>query len=176
MKQNRKDQLNRKLQQIFENGSGRTEGIIENLLLEQMYGHEYTVQQIGATQEHLSDWTQDKTDKTFTLVEFGLYQVCEGQIANFLIPVSEIVLQQFASRIDAAYYQWMQREPQILRGILSRQYDYYRELMECTLGIEPISKEGFEALSIDGRYDTMCEAEWYAFLPHRNVGEKMIDE
>lgn len=163
MNQARKDQLKKKLAQIYEDGSGRTEGIIDDLLQETFLGHTYFINAIGETTKHppCEDW--DREDKDVTLVEFGLYQDGNACLGTFTVPVSTKVLNDLAARIDAAYFHWMQREPSSLRE--SDPFEYYRTLFDVTL--ECTWDREFDALSLKEKRDVIEDTERYAFLPPR---------
>jgi|SRR5579859_546459 len=168
MIQNRKEQLHKKLHQIYENGAGRTEGIIDSLLQESFLGHIYFIHGIGETIEYPPCEEWDTNDKDYTLVKFGLYQEGNGCIEIFSVPVSTKVLNDIATRIDAAYYHWMQREPQSVKR--DNPFDYYRTLfnvtIECTYDM---NEREFGRLSPQSQQAVIEDAERFAFLPPKDV-------
>lgn len=174
MIQARKDQLNRKLQQIY-NNSGRIEGIIESLLQEQFLGHTYYAHEIGATREHHPIEEDDHEDKTYTFIEIGLYQEGDSCIATFEVPVSQKVLQDIGARIDMAYYQWMQREPQTTKRI--DPYKYYSDLVDASLYPEDkLSKQDFNSRTAIELFELLTNIEFDAFLPPKNTGTNMEEK
>lgn len=169
MNSQRKLQLNEKLTQIYHNGSGRTEGIIDDLLQEHVGGHTLFIHTIGLTQQHLSEDEIEK-DKTFTHVELGLYKDGEGCIQIFDIPYSNSELEKLAARIDMAYYYWMMREPQILKMQHTGLFEYCQMLSKvarfrCVTDFEKMTQEEFETKKPYDQIRIVDGLECRAFLP-----------
>ena len=164
MRKERKEQLNKKLQQIFQ-ASGISEDKTQSLIEETILGHVYTIHEIGETKKNPPIEEDDLNDKDFTLVEFGLYQDGNACIETFKMPVSNSVLLQYASRIDLAYYRWMQAEPQSTRIVYP--YKYYETVRECIAydGTYNLTKTEFNELSDQEQEDIIRQAETEAFLP-----------
>ena len=164
MRKERKEQLNKKLQQIFQ-ASGRSEDKTQSLIEETILGHVYTIHEIGETKKNPPIEEDDLNDKDFTLVEFGLYQDGNACIETFRMPVSNSVLIQYAARIDLAYYRWMQAEPQWIRTM--RPYNYYETVRACTAYDETykLTEAEFNGLSDQEKEDIIRQAETESFLP-----------
>lgn len=190
MIEERKEALNAKLRQIYD-ASGRIEGVIENLLQEEFLGHTYFIHSIEKTWFHppcCNDCSQE--DKDYTIIVVGLYQEGNACISEFRVPVTTLKLHQIASRIDMAYYRWMQREPSWLKNQPGRgmRHDYYRMLLDvippsiksaqdlnllsdeeyAQLPVDvytALFKLRFDGLPLDKQNEMIDQAEWYAFLP-----------
>lgn len=167
MNQARKNQLNNKLHQIYTNGSGRIEGVIEETLQEYIGGHVFFLHKIKGTIKHLPIEEYDEIDKSYTRVEVGLYQEGNACIATFDIPYSEKELQKIGARIDFAYYKWMQREPSSLK--LERPYDYYKDIVTCSNAPTFIlTEEQFYNSTEEEQQKIIHERELQAFFPIRD--------
>lgn len=166
MKRARKDQLNKKLHQIYKHGSGRIDGIIENLLQEHVLGHTYIIGNIGCTAENPPCEEDDSENKDFTLVEFVLDQKGNGYIASSSIPVSNNMLQQIASRIDMAYYHWMQREQVLLENHPNGKFSYYQDVHDIVTDDVPIyTKDQWARLTELRKDEIIALLEKKAFFP-----------
>ncbi len=95
LKKDHVDVLNKMLEHIFEQGSGRTDEIIEKFLTFDVNGLQLIINRIGpiTTIEHkaYNEERREEYDTTtsYCLIEFGLDIYCEGTVATFKIPYSD---------------------------------------------------------------------------------------